>query len=676
MSNKLYLIAIAAVNILYVLSGSAQEKMSQELETITVTGQKASTGLIDAPTKVEIIDAETIEKLQHQLVADAIQEIPGVSTSTISRRASGQSALIQGFGENSVLVMIDGTPVSQSSSFGFDLNQISTADIQRIEVIKGGASALYGSQAIGGVINIVTKRPSGAAQFQLELSAQSQTAGSENQSSTGSPYGQNGKLHLSGEAWQKIGYKLNASINKKQEIEQDPNSISKDSPSEQHLNGSVEVSTEVGKTLILAKHLVLNSLNTNNSSRPYSSNGFGPSVTQTKTITHNSKLTLERSSQVGDLKFIYNREDTNDRLILGDNPSTIFPETAKQTDHTSHRYDLSVQNLYWGDHQLAVGILYKDERVDQTTSTQAIANNLVVHKDIDNKRLSNQEAFVQDNFTLGNFEISPGLRVQKHKQYDLSYTPKLNVSYFSQYGNLDLKSWITVGSGYRTPSVKERFFTLDHSSVANYLVIGNEELAAEESLSFQMGQELKLPYRFSLYANYFNNYVTNLIETTEIAPQNGNRIFTYQNISSVISRGVELGVKWSFFNKWQLQTNYTYTEITNRENNLNLANRPLYSARANLSFQPNKKWQLTLQNIYRGDSYLNEENTQVQAGYLLHHFKTSYQYTKNLKLFGAINNLTDIQQDPTQDLILPEPDQRPALGRNFFFGLKTSWGQL
>lgn len=671
MSNKLYLTVITAVNLLLIQCLFAQENLKSEIETITVTGQKASTGLIDAPVKVEIIDQKTIQQLQHQLAAEAIQEIPGVSTSSISRRASGQSALIQGFGENSVLVMIDGTPVSQSSSFGFDLNQISTSDIQRIEVIKGGASALYGSQAMGGVINIVTQRPSGKPKLEIELSTQNSQV-NQNRSSQ-SPYAQNAKILLSGKMADRIGYKLNGSLVKREEIELDSNSITTDSPNEQHLNGSLELSTEVGKTLILIKHLTLNSLNTNNSSRPYSSNGFGPSITQTKTLTHNSKLTFEREMNNGELKFIYNREATDDRLILNDNPSTIFPETFKQTDHLSHRYDLSMQNISWGEHQLSLGLLYKDEQVDQTTSTQAIADNLVVQKDIDNKQLNNIEGFIQDNFDIGKFEISPGLRVQKHRQFDLSYTPKINVSYFDSFGNWDLKSWMTIGTGYRTPTVKERFFTLDHSSVANYLVIGNDNLAAEESISFQIGQEFKFNRKFSLYLNYFNNYVTNLIETTEVEPQNGTRIFTYRNLESVISRGIELGMKWNFLSKWNLQTNYTYTEITNRETNLFLANRPLYAARANLFFQVNKQWQLISQNIFRGSSYANEPNTEIQEAFLLNHLKTNYQYSKNLNLFASLNNIFDMKRDPTQDLILPEIDQRPAVGRSFFFGLKTNW---
>jgi outer membrane receptor for ferrienterochelin and colicins len=668
MSNKLYVAIIIAANIIYshgLLADDGKNQVSSEIdqssvEKITVTGQRASSGLIDAPTKVEIIDEKTIRELQHQLVSQAIQEIPGVGTSTISRRASGQSALIQGFGENSVLVMIDGTPVSQSSSFGFDLNQISTADIARIEVIKGGASALYGSQAIGGVINVVSKRPSEKSQIQLEVATQ------EDQN-------QNAKLFVASRIGENVGVKINGSLIKQEEIDQDSSSITTDSPNEQHINGSVEVSAELGKSLIIAKHLVLNSLNTNNSSRPYSSNGFGPSVTQTKTTTHNSKLTIEHQTSNGELKAIYNRDDTNDRLILNDNPFTVFSETAKQTNHTSHRYDLSWQNIMLGDHDITMGLLYKNERVDQTTTTQVIPELVVTQKDIDNKELNNLEGFIQDNFSWKDFEISPGLRVQKHNQFDLSYTPKLNVSYFDQIGNWDLKSWVTIGSGYRTPTVKERFFTLDHSSVANYLVIGNEDLDAEESLNFQVGQEFKYNRKFSLYVNYFNNYVTNLIETTETEPQNGTRVFTYNNIESVISRGVELGMKWTLTDKLKLQTNYTYTVISNTATDLILPNRPLYSGRINLFYEPTRRLQFILQNIYRGSTYQNLENTQTQDGFILNRLKANYKYSKTIDLFASLNNIFDVKQDPAQDLIVPAVDQRPALGRNIFFGLRTDW---
>ena len=194
---------------------------------------------------------------------------------------------------------------------------------------------------------------------------------------------------------EKNSLKVNGSLIKKNEIDQNPDSLTTDSPNEQHLNGSVELSREIGKNLIIAKYMILNSLNTNNSSRPYSSNGFGPSVTQTKTTTHNSKLTLERQTDNGELKAIYNREETRDHLILNDNPFTVFSETAKFTDHISHRYDLSLQNMFVGDHSISMGLLYKHERVDQTTSTQVIPNNKVTQKDIDNKKLSNLEGFVQ-----------------------------------------------------------------------------------------------------------------------------------------------------------------------------------------------------------------------------------------------------------------------------------------
>ena len=182
MSNTLIYTIIMALFIFNSYQSRAndgQSKISSEIEKIQIFGIKTSSRLVDAPVKLEIINEDMIQKLQHQLVADAIQEIPGVGTSMISRRASGQSALIQGFGENSVLVMIDGTPVSQSSSFGFDLNQISTADVARIEVIKGVASALYGSQAIGGVINIVTKRPDSQAKFLMEVSPKARTLTSQ-----------------------------------------------------------------------------------------------------------------------------------------------------------------------------------------------------------------------------------------------------------------------------------------------------------------------------------------------------------------------------------------------------------------------------------------------------------------------------------------------------------------
>lgn len=660
------LIAFVTIN----AEAQVQSESSINLDQIYVIEEKNQSGLIDAPVKVEILTKEDIQKQQYQNLGESIKDLPGVNTAQISRRASGNSALIQGFGENSVLIMIDNTPVSQNSSFGFDLDQLSTEDIEKIEVIKGGASALYGSQAIGGVINIVTKKATKRPQLSLELSG----ALSENQSTENALNDQNLKVGYRGTGFFEIGTKASFALNKKEEIELDPDSIAQDAPDQQSINGSLEFSKKLNRHDLSLKYFVMNGLNTNHASRPYSSNGFGPSITQTKTTTQSIKLSDLIELNNGRILAIVNRDQTDDRLALNDNPLTPFTETLKQTEFETRRFYLSLKDYQLSNHKLSMGLLYHQDIVDQETTVQAVEDIVVTQKDIDDKEISSVEGFVQDNFFVGNFEISPGVRVQKPNQYELSYSPKINTSYYYDFPTVSSKTWLTIGTGYRTPSVKERFFTLDHSSVANYIVIGNEELRPEKSISFQLGQELKWNKKFSLYGNLFTNIVTDLIEATEVDSSTSGRVFTYQNLNEVLSRGVEVGSKWSPTPKWNFNLNYTYTEIVNQQNNLFLANRPMYSSRINTTYQLNQKTNLVNQISYHGKLFLNEENTETSEDYILVNLKANHQYNKRLNLFASLNNIFDVTKDPTVDRIIPISDQRPAIGRNILFGLNMNYG--
>lgn len=658
--RKLFLV-FAAFTAALGAQGQTIEK-EIELDAISVLGEKeAVNGLIDAPVKVEVLDKKYYESQQYQDLAQGVTDIPGVSTANTQRRAGSKSALIQGFGENSVLVMIDGVPVSQNSSFGFDLSQISVSDLEKVEVIKGGASALYGSQAMGGVINIVTKRPEKKAQAEIDISTSQATSGQSAQARN---------IQLTSSArYKKWGTKLSFSFRDQDDFDLDPQTIGKEGVAFKKMHGSLYLERDIGKLNAFVNYILLKGETTSQSSRPYSSSSFGPSINITDTTTHNLKGGLEGKLGPGTLRALVNVENTQDDLTLNDNPTTPFRETFKDTSFEARRFDLIYKEIKVANQNITAGLLVKEDEVNQNTTTQVVEQIIVNTTDIDQKKIRSYEAYAQDSFFVGNFEVAPGVRYQYDDNFGSFAAPKVNISHYGNIGKAAFKSWFTVGTGFRAPSVKERFFTLDHTSVANYVVVGNENLEPEESVSFQLGEEVR--YKgLTLHGNLLLNRVTNLIDTVERDTGTSSRLFTYENFDEVISRGIETGLTLKVSESLSGRINYTYSETINQATNLLLANRPLHTGLASLDYKPSELWNLRALGRFTGAKYVDNENQQTSPQFSTLDLRASYQWSKDLLIYTSLNNVFDVTRDPLVDTVVPVVDDRPTLGRQIFVGLK------
>ncbi|MBK24386.1 MAG: hypothetical protein CME70_10350 [Halobacteriovorax sp.] len=669
MSNHLNLTAFLLILQCFFKPGYTQEITSNfdQTESVMVYGeQELSDGLIDAPVKVEVVGQEQIQKQQYQDLSETVSGLPGVTTATTDRRAGSKSAMIQGFGENSVLVMIDGTPVSQNNSFGFDLTQISTSDIEKVEVIKGGASSLYGSQAMGGVINVVTKKV--APKNKIELEASGGLTDKEGGASRNIKVGIDRRI-------KKLGIKANFSHRDQDSFDLDPSSLAKDGADSTRQQANLKFQTKLRGRTYSASGMYLRGKVLSHTSRPYSSSAFGASLNKTDTESKNFKLGTEEKLGSGILKTNLNYEVNQDQLSLNDDPKTSFTETLKETRFEGRRVDLKYQEFKIKDHSLTTGLLFTENIVDQETTTQAVPEVIIKTRDIENRSVKSYEGFIQDNFWVGDFEASPGVRYQYDKDFGSHISPKINISHYTDIGSVGLKTWLTVGTGYRAPSIKERFFTLDHSSVANYVVFGNQNLTPEESISFQLGEELRLSSLgrgTSLYGNLFLNKISNLIESVERESDGNGRVFSYDNLDKVISRGVELGIKGELFKKLNLKLNGSYTETIDERTNLLLANRPLYAASFTAGYQFTDSFSTISTTSYTGNSFVDLDNKAISPAYMTTDLKFSYQFNRELGTFFSINNILDVTKDPTPDLVNPKVDNRPALGRNLFMGFRMT----
>lgn len=136
---------------------------SKPLDTVVVTAQRHP-GTIGATSRETwVLYAADLQRLGASSVADALRFVPGVTVKDAGTAGSLQSVFLRGASSEQTLVLVDGRPINDPDTGQADFSSVPVAGISRIEIVEGGASALYGSSAIGGVINIITQRPSSPA---------------------------------------------------------------------------------------------------------------------------------------------------------------------------------------------------------------------------------------------------------------------------------------------------------------------------------------------------------------------------------------------------------------------------------------------------------------------------------------------------------------------------------
>ncbi|HEY5541984.1 MAG TPA: TonB-dependent receptor plug domain-containing protein, partial [Candidatus Binatia bacterium] len=140
------------------------------LPPVFVTATRTETRLDQVTTSATVITAEEIAAQQAETVLQVLRDVPGVDVVESGSRGSGTTVFIRGSEADQVLVMIDGVEVNSTTLGSFNFAHLTTENIERIEIIRGAGGALYGSQAIGGVINIITKK--GRGPLELGLSAE------------------------------------------------------------------------------------------------------------------------------------------------------------------------------------------------------------------------------------------------------------------------------------------------------------------------------------------------------------------------------------------------------------------------------------------------------------------------------------------------------------------------
>lgn len=653
-------------------TAASENTNTHQLATIVVSAAGFEQDIKNAPASISVVTKEDIEKKNATSIADLLADVPGIDIRDGIGKTSGLNIKMRGLGNEYSLILIDGRRQTTSSDvtpngFGESANGFlpPLASIERIEVIRGPMATRYGSEAMGGVINIITKKISSEWNGNVTVSGNVMEHGGEADSWKTS-------VVVNGPIIQdKLGLQLRGSYLDRQKSERIPGTSGRDPrPSAADI---YDVGGKLSFKLNDQNNFWVDGFH---SSQTYKNddNRLGTLDTPARANGYKDKLEFKRDQIAvghnGDYSFgqwnsyvSQTKTETIGRTI----PRNTFPgnaaggqdRTLKNTDFVADSHVV----MPIADHKLTVGAEYKEAKI-----ADDIAGLGATFKKDSFSVYAEDEWRILDNlgFTLGG-------RYEDHSGFGGQFSPR---AYLVWNANDELTFKGGVSTGYKAPSAKALHDgVISVSAQGASFGIGSPNLKPEESTNYELGFNYNNGNLDLSTTTFFTKIKNRITEGSALqncfSASNPNQPgcvsygshITQDSFSQSINadeaetKGVELSVKYSIIPEWDIKAAYTYmeTEITKGKNKGSyLSNVPKNAFNMTSTWHINDAFDLWLQHEYKserkrydiaqttGDDALiyNATNNKLKA-YNLFNLGASYSVNNQLRFNGAVNNLLD-----------------------------------
>jgi len=629
-------------NILFLLLFSSVLS-AEYLEIIKVsTGTRTTKILSEAPVKTEVVTAKEIENTHAKNVSEAIKNIPGLIIKDTHGK-DGSSVWIQGFNADRVLILIDGEPMTSATGQIVDLSQLSTSDIQNIEIIKGAASALYGSQAMGGVINIITKKAKKGLhnKVTLEIGTYADKSAEDILPQTllkaQSTYN-NGEYiaAIFTDYIYDTGIKL-----------EDSYTYQLPKRNKFNIKGEYRI---LGKNEFYIKPMYFYE----NDEKPFATYIPGIGDIQEKRTQEVNKFRVSMGTNI-----TFKNEDTLKVTAFGeryisdsyqDKLATPYMEKKRNAiidlAQADLQYDTSIADI----HVITTGLQFHFQHLQQNSTKKDLNSTVEVDELFENATANAIEGYIQDDwFLTESLELLPGIRYQYDSDFGSYISPKLSLFYTKYIDNNKLNIRMSYGNGYRVPSLKERYFSFDQSQYG-ILIQGNPNLQPESSKSYQLSAEYLDKGGYTLALNLFYNDIEDLIDVIKNKDKSkpGLDVYEYTNINKAFTHGLEFEYGFNFYTDFRLSGGYTYLYSEDKTTNKHLPNRPENQIKTTLQYST-KKTNIQASISYESEEFIDEENEETSPATTLLDIKMTKHVTKLFSIYCGINNLLDEHENPQND---------------------------
>lgn len=583
---------------------------------VVVTATRTEQPELELGSSATLISLEEMRRAGKRTVAEALAGVPGLDVLQSGGMGTHTSVFIRGANTEHTLILVDGVEINDPVSPGRagDISNLGLDNVERIEIVRGPQSTLYGSDAMSGVIQIFTKKGVGKPKITLSVEGGSYATFRETAGLNGGD--------------EKMNYALELS-------RADATGFS--SAAEQYGNteddgyGNTTASAKMGFRPVKNLNIQLNSRYVQ--SRSELDYGPGPLGDDPNYISENrqwisslqARLTLLDGVWEQRLELSYN----NINRELRDDVDSIRPLDSSTGLYRSGAIKLEWQhNLrVFKSHTLTAGFeLERENGRSEYAWTGPWGNGESFFPHVTAETWG---VYFQDSIKVRDtFFAAVGVRLDSHELFGSHVTFRAAPALALKSGT---KIKATVGSGFKAPSLYHLYAPATH-----WGPVGNADLKPETSLGWDAGFEQSfLNDRLTLGVTYFHNTYTNLIEY--------DWYIGYKNEAKATTQGLECVLSAQLLEKITVKSSYTYTDTKDKRSGLPLLRRPAHKATLNLS----RRWEKTTLGI--DIAYMGKRDdlfpypTRVTVGaYTLINATASHRLTKNLEIFARLDNITDV----------------------------------
>lgn len=563
--NKKYFSAFLFTFFTVVALGQKKQKDSikvEQLDEVVVTATRTVRQLSSLPMPVLLVSKADIVRSNSLRLSDILNEQTGLIT--VPDFGGGEGIQLQGLDSQYTLILIDGVPLIGRSAGTLDLSRITVGNIKQIEVVKGASSSLYGSEALGGVINIITNTPRYG--FRGETNIRSGSFGTNDLSVSASHRKDKFGINLFVNRFSSEGYDLT------------DNTVTNTVDPFSNYTFDTKITYDVTEKLSLLL-----------SGRYYTQN-------QDNVVQNTNTLAIYRGeSDINEwntrIKATYEHNDNWKSLIEFYGSQYKTEEYLNRTDGSLFSDGFFDQKMYRPEFRSTIVVGKNELTVGLGTTYEAL-----------NRTYFSTTPIFNAPYLFAQYDMNPteklniilGARYDNHNQYQSQFNPKVAVN-FKINDKISIKG--SVGRGFKAPDFRQLYFDFTNSTVG-YTVLGynvagtrlqeladngqlpastvanlpsilaqfDNELKAESSLAYNVGATLQPFSNLSLSINVFRNDVTNLIDTQVIAPKvSGQNVFSYVNRNKVFTQGLEFNSTYKPNDRLTLSAGYQLLYAKDKE---------------------------------------------------------------------------------------------------------------
>lgn len=581
---RLLLFTTSGITLLYVaLPGQAQrvaaDTSAHRLREVVVTATRTEKALTEVPIPVTVVNKTQIRTMGAVRLTDVLGEQTGLTIVA----DHGRGVQLQGLSPEYTLILVDGEPLIGRTAGTLELSRVAVGNIERVEVVKGPASALWGSEALAGVVNIITQKPQPGTRGEVRL-----RYGTNRTADAGGTFNyRHNRLGLTvfGNRYNSAGYSLQ------------PASGEATVPPFASYTGQSRVTYQLDDQTTLSvsgRYFVENQANTFTIS---GENGQAARVrlaARQQDFSLNPSLTRSFSDKLfGTLRFYHAGYRTRENYTYAADGA---PYDASYFHQTFTRPEVQLDWRLHAKHTLTVGGGYLLEAVEATRYDQR-------------QQMRSGYGYAQDDWTpLPGLNLVAGARFDGHSQYRGQLSPKLS-------GRYQVRPWLavraTAGRGFRAPDFRQLYLNFSNPAVG-YSVFGTHQvrekvaqlaaqgqlaldpatgqplvnealleqasqLTAESSRAYNIGLQIAPSEKLRLTTNFFHNDLRDLIETAAVAQKtNGQSVYSYRNVSRAYTQGLEAEARYRLRPALTLSGGYQYLLAKDRDVLTRLAAGSLY----------------------------------------------------------------------------------------------------